>query len=165
MIAICRLLNAVLIMLTGLTVAGAAEPDAPIAPHQVIKLFNGRDLSGWATWLVDTKRQDLRGVYSVRDGMIRISGDGFGYLSTDRAYKDYRLVVEVKWGTQNSRTRKGLARDSGPPAALRARSRCYGPRVSQPSQWHSAYIRCASPLTQHPFLSRKGDTCRRPRGA
>jgi hypothetical protein len=52
-------------------------------------------------------------VYSVRDGMIRISGDGFGYLSTDRAYKDYRLVVEVKWGTHNFRTRKGMARDSG----------------------------------------------------
>jgi len=111
--AICRLLNAVLTVQVGLAVAGAAEPDAPIVPQKVIKLFNGRDLSGWTTWLVDAKRQDPRGAYSVRDGMIRISGDGFGYLSTDRAYRDYRLVVELKWGTQNFRTRKGMARDSG----------------------------------------------------
>lgn len=107
------LLNAVLVVPVGLAVVGAAEPDAPIAPQAVIALFNGRDLSGWTTWLVDTRHQDPRGVYSVRDGMIRISGDGFGYLGTDRAYKDYRLVVELKWGTENFRTRRGMARDSG----------------------------------------------------
>lgn len=101
------------IVLTGCAAAGAAEPDKPIAPRKVVKLFNGSDLSRWTTWLVDTKRKDPRGVYSVCDGMIRISGDGFGYLSTARAYKDYRLVVELKWGTQNFRTRKGMARDSG----------------------------------------------------
>jgi lysophospholipase L1-like esterase len=75
--AICHLLSAVLIVPPGLAIAGAAEPDAPIVPRGAIKLFNGRDLSGWTTWLVDTKRQDPRGVYSVRDGMLRISGDGF----------------------------------------------------------------------------------------
>ena len=107
------LFYAVLIVLTGSPLIGAGEPDTPVVPHEVIKLFNGRDLSGWTTWLVDTKQEDPRGVYSVRDGMIRISGDGFGYLSTARAYKDYRLVAELKWGTRNYRTRKGMARDSG----------------------------------------------------
>ncbi len=107
------LLSAVSIVLAGLAVAMAADPNEPIVPRKAIELFNGTDLSGWTTWLVDTKREDPRGVYSVRDGMIRMSGDGFGYLGTDRAYKDYRLVVELKWGTQNFRTRKGMARDSG----------------------------------------------------
>jgi len=90
-----------------------ADASGPIAPERVIKLFNGRDLSGWTTWLVDTRQEDPRSVYTVRDGMLRISGDGFGYLSTDRAYKDYRLIVELKWGTKTWRTRKGMARDSG----------------------------------------------------
>ena len=99
--------------LCGCVTAGAAEPDEAIVPDRVIKLFNGKDLSGWTTWLVDAKREDPRGVYSVRDGAIRLSGDGFGYLSTTQAYKDYRLVVEVKWGERNYRTRKGMARDSG----------------------------------------------------
>jgi hypothetical protein len=106
-------LPALVIVLTGLAVARESEPDAPIAPDRVIRLFNGKDLSGWTTWLVDTRDQDPRGVYSVRDGLLRISGDGFGYLSTDRAYRDYRLVVELKWGTKNFRTRQGLAADSG----------------------------------------------------
>jgi len=89
------------------------DSDQPTVPQAVIPLFNGRDLNGWSPWLVDTKQQDPRGVYTVRDGMIRISGDGFGYLSTTRAYKDYRLRAEVKWGTLNHRTRVGMARDSG----------------------------------------------------
>lgn len=93
--------------------SSAGEPDEPIVPDRVIQLFNGRDLSGWTTWLVETKGNDPRGIFSVHDGMIRISGDGFGYLSTTRAYKDYRLVAEVKWGTGNYRTRLGMARDAG----------------------------------------------------
>ncbi|MHC4405207.1 MAG: 3-keto-disaccharide hydrolase [Planctomycetota bacterium] len=108
-----RLLHAALIVLTSTPLIAAAEPDTAVVPHEVIRLFNGRDLDGWTTWLVDAKREDPRGVYSVRDGMIRVSGDGFGYLSTARAYRDYRLVVELKWGTRNYRTRKGMARDSG----------------------------------------------------
>ncbi len=91
----------------------AAEPDHPIVPDRVIKLFNGNDLDGWTTWLVDTGRQDPRVVYSVENGSIRISGDGFGYLSTNEQYRNYRLVAEVKWGERNYRTRKGMARDSG----------------------------------------------------
>lgn len=109
----CLLICAVAILAAGFAVAGASERDAPVVPREVIRLFNGKDLSGWTTWLVDTRDEDPRGVYSVRDGLLRISGDGFGYLGTARAYKDYRLVVEVKWGTQNFRTRKGLAADSG----------------------------------------------------
>ena len=47
--------------------------------------------------------------------MIRISGDGLGYLSTEREYKNYRLLVEFKWGHKNWRwgDRIGKARDSG----------------------------------------------------
>jgi len=107
------LLHAALLLFAVVPATRAAEPDAAVVPREVIELFNGRDLDGWTTWLVDTKRADPRGVYSVRDGLLRISGDGFGYLSTDRAHRDYRLVVEVKWGTQNFRTRQGMARDSG----------------------------------------------------
>jgi hypothetical protein len=104
----------VLMLVTSAPAAvGAIEPEAPVAPKETVRLFNGRDLSGWTTWLVDTRHQDPRGVYSVCDGMLRISGDGFGYLSTDRAYKDYRLVIELKWGTKSFRTRQGMAADSG----------------------------------------------------
>lgn len=79
------------------------------------KLFNGRDLSGFTTWLVDTKREDPRRIFSVTNGMIRISGNGLGYLATDAEYDNYHLVAEFKWGTHNWRwgDRIGKARDSG----------------------------------------------------
>jgi hypothetical protein len=55
-------------------------------------------LSGLQTWLKDTQLKDPRGVFSVRDGMLHVSGEGSGYIATDREFKDYHLTVEYKWG-------------------------------------------------------------------
>jgi len=79
------------------------------------ELFNGRDLVGWHTWLVDSRRADPRGVFSVTNGLLRISGDGLGYLATEKEFSDYRLEVEWRWGRVNTRwnDRVGRARDSG----------------------------------------------------
>jgi hypothetical protein len=78
-------------------------------------LFNGKDLSGFYTWLVDTKYEDPRRVFSVTNGMIRISGEGLGYLATKGDYSNYVLTAEFKWGARNSHWggRIGHARDSG----------------------------------------------------
>lgn len=96
-----------------LTAAAARAGDAR-SPSEPLRLFNGKDLSGFYTWLQDTKRDDPRGVFTVTDaGLLRISGDGFGYLSTRQSFRNYRLVVEFKWGTRNWRGREGKARDSG----------------------------------------------------
>jgi hypothetical protein len=70
----------------------------PTVPGKVTPLFNGKNLDGWTTWLKDAKREDPRKVFTVHGGMIHISGDGFGYLATDKEYRDYRLIVEYKWG-------------------------------------------------------------------
>ncbi len=77
---------------------GRGRPEQPVSPREVIVLFNGRDLSGLTHWLKDTKESDPRGVFSVQDGQIRINGEGNGYLATRESYRDYRLVVEYKWG-------------------------------------------------------------------
>jgi hypothetical protein len=75
------------------------EPQAgAVRPREVIRLFNGRDLSGLSTWLKDTKRDDPRRVFRVTDGLLHITGEGYGYIATDREYRDYDLVVEYKWG-------------------------------------------------------------------
>ena len=42
---------AALIVLSGCAAAGAAEPDEPIVPRKVIKLFNGTDLTGLRAWM------------------------------------------------------------------------------------------------------------------
>lgn len=67
-------------------------------PETATPLFNGRDLSGLTTWLRDTKTEDPRQVFRVTDGMLHITGDGFGYVATEKEYRDYHLVVEYRWG-------------------------------------------------------------------
>jgi hypothetical protein len=78
---------------------GREEPglDA-VRPREVVRLFNGRDLAGFSTWLKDTKRDDPRKVFQVTDGALHITGDGDGYIATERAYRDYHLIVEYRWG-------------------------------------------------------------------
>ena len=79
--------------------AAADEGEAqPIAPSEVTQLFNGKDLSGLTTWLKDTQRDDPRKVFQVTDGMIHLSGEGNGYVATEKQYRDYHLSVEYKWG-------------------------------------------------------------------
>ncbi len=87
----------------------------PITPTATVDLFNKKDLTGFYTWLVDTKREDSRRVFAVTNGMIRITGEGLGYLGTEKEYRDYHLLAEFKWGKTNWPwgDRIGKARDSG----------------------------------------------------
>ncbi len=75
--------------------AGGVEPTNPT---KTIPLFNGTDLTGFTSWLKDTHHADPRKVFTVHDGMIHVSGDGYGYLATDKEYRNYRLTVDYKWG-------------------------------------------------------------------
>jgi Domain of Unknown Function (DUF1080) len=75
--------------------------------------FNGNDLTGFYTFLRDHKYEDPNKVFSVHDGMIHISGDEFGGLTTRDEFHDYHLIAEWKWGERTSGSRKSNARDSG----------------------------------------------------
>ncbi len=109
-----------LFCLIAVSLVSTARPDAP-APtkeptspkNETIQLFNGRDLSGWYSFLKDTKYEDPRKVFTVHDGMIHISGDGLGCITTNETYRDYRLVAEWKWGERTWGNRKQAAKDSG----------------------------------------------------
>ncbi|HZT80959.1 MAG TPA: DUF1080 domain-containing protein, partial [Gemmataceae bacterium] len=48
-----------------------------------------------------------------KDGMIRVSGEEFGGLVTEKEYENYHLVVEFKWGEKTFAPREKGARDSG----------------------------------------------------
>lgn len=78
-----------------------------------IKLFNGRNLEGFYTWIRDSRYSDPKKVFTVNDGMIHITGDGWGGLITNRPYRDYHLILEFKWGEKTWDTRQDRARDSG----------------------------------------------------
>jgi len=91
-----------------------AESAEPLTPgDQPIELFNGKNLDGLYTWLQDSEYDDPRQVFTVEDGVLHISGDGFGYVATEHAYRDYHLVVEYRWGERTWRSRKTNTKDSG----------------------------------------------------
>jgi hypothetical protein len=90
--------------------SNAQPPSRPAT----IPLFNGRNLDGWYTFLEKRGRDnDPKKVFTVQDGLIRISGEEWGCITTNQAYENYRLVVEFKWGGQTFVPRSEKARDSG----------------------------------------------------
>ncbi|MEN8228180.1 MAG: DUF1080 domain-containing protein [Bacteroidota bacterium] len=79
-----------------------------------IKLFNGTNLDGWYSFLQNRGRDnDPKNVFSVQDGMIRISGEEWGCITTNDEFENYRIVTEFKWGALTHAPRANKARDSG----------------------------------------------------
>jgi hypothetical protein len=92
----------------------AASAASHAAEEKVIHLLNGKDLGAFYTFLTDFGvDKDPDGVFSIKDGNLRISGQHFGYVATKETYTNYRLVAEFKWGDQTWEPRKMNARDSG----------------------------------------------------
>ena len=63
---------------------------------QTEELFNGKDLSNW-NFIVDGDKAAPGDVFSVKDGVILIQGNPFGYMYTKKKYKDYTLELEWSW--------------------------------------------------------------------
>ncbi len=77
-------------------------------------LFNGKDLKGWYTFTQEHgKNSDPLGIFKVEDGVLRVSGEKFGYLSTEKDYQDFRLRVDYKWGEKKWPPRENVVRDAG----------------------------------------------------
>ncbi len=110
-----------------------AEPpsrDIAVSPADgPIKLFNGKNLEGFYTWIRDLKYSDPNKVFTVKDGMIHISGEGYGGLITNRAYRDYHLIIEFKWGEKTWGSRVDRTRDSG------VLLHCWGPNGGFGNTW------------------------------
>jgi len=87
----------------------AAEPVT-----QPIRLFNGKDLTNFYTYLKGVgKNKDPDKVFTVQDGMIRVSGQHFGCFTTEKEFENYLLVVEFKWGKKTWPPREKATMDSG----------------------------------------------------
>lgn len=94
-------------------------------------LFNGKDFSGWETYLdrpyTTTSEpgktpplglnNDPTHVFSVvredNQPALRISGETFGGINTLADFENYHLRLEFKWGTQKWPPRLDHTRDSG----------------------------------------------------
>ncbi len=107
----------------------SARLDAISPTDEPITLFNGRNLEGLYTWIRGSKYADSNKVFTVEEGMIHISGEGYGGLITSQAYRDYHLIVEFKWGEKTWGDRVNGARDSG------LLLHCWGPDGGYGKTW------------------------------
>ncbi len=94
-------------------------------------LFNGKDLSGWDTYigpdLTDSGKpitgtpiglnNDPRHVFTIvkqeGENVIRISGENWGAISTQNEHENYHLQLQFKWGGLSWGQKKGKKKDSG----------------------------------------------------
>ena len=84
-----------------------------IAPKEVVRFFQGDKIEGLYTWLQRSKYEDPDKVLTIKDGVLHFTGDENGYLCTKQRYKDFRLVVEYRWGERTYGNRKTMGRSSG----------------------------------------------------
>lgn len=91
-----------------------AIPFSSSRAGEPVSLFEGKDMARWYTFLRDHgKDKDPNGNFSVRNGILRISGQDFGGLITRDEYANYEVQVEYAWGGKVWPPREKTARDSG----------------------------------------------------
>jgi len=66
------------------------------AQTKTVELFNGENLDGWGFFLADETKKPEE-VFTVKEGVIRIGGDPFGYMYTEDKYSNFHLSVEWRW--------------------------------------------------------------------
>lgn len=77
---------------------------------------------------LSTKRED---VAVIKEGVLQVTGKGFGYFRTKESYQNYVLVAEFKWGEKTWSKRVDRARDCG------FLLHCHGPDGSFGGAWIS----------------------------
>jgi hypothetical protein len=135
-VAIC----VVVLFAIQVTLAIADTDSTPrLRTGKAVRLFNGKDLTGFYTWLAGHRHDDPDRVYTVAriDGApaIRISGQGFGGLITTAEYDNFILDAEFRWGERTWAPREKCARDSG------ILVRCQDPDGSASAAFDSPWMR------------------------
>ncbi|HEY8505060.1 MAG TPA: DUF1080 domain-containing protein [Gemmataceae bacterium] len=87
-----RALPGVALTLLGCGLLAGARADDP--PEGFARLFNGKDLTGFRS-VVRGDDADPAKTWSVKDGIIICTGQPYGYLYTERPYKNY--VLRYDW--------------------------------------------------------------------
>ena len=84
------------ILIMGLAATAAAQSRLKEVNEGWVSLFNGKDLTGWVS--VGAER------WTVEDAAIHGVGvsKGYGYLMTDKTYKDFELAVRFKCETDGN---------------------------------------------------------------
>lgn len=119
----------VLAMMTGAIAAHAAEEaQTATQPTGKVELFNGKDLSNWQVWLKDEKADPAK-TFTVEGGVLKCTGEPFGYIRSKEAYKNYVLTVE--WRFVKDGNTGVLVHTSGPDKTWPKALECQGQHGKQ----------------------------------
>ena len=90
-------------------------PAVDVPAHGVaVNLLEGSTLKEFDTLLKGrVLNSDPEGDFTVKDGVLHVSGKEFGYVVTKETYSRFYLRAEFKWGEGTYGERAGKARDSG----------------------------------------------------
>jgi hypothetical protein len=99
----------------------AGRPPAATSSERWTPLFNGRDLTGWYTFLQKHgKNQDPDRVITIEDGAIHLYKSApeastvvMGYIATEKEYGNYHLRLQYRWGDKKFEPRLKHKRDAG----------------------------------------------------
>lgn len=84
------------VVLAGSVALAGEAAEKPITPDKTIVLFNGKDLTGWHVQLF-RDAPDPDKVFYVEDGVVKCAGRPPGYMRTEKAYKNYKFVMEWRF--------------------------------------------------------------------
>ena len=114
-----------LFVLAVIALLPAVPAQAQVKPAATtwISLFNGKDLSGWQTYLRPSEaapdqtaiglNKDPHGVFKAENGLIHVSGQDWGGLFTRQSYSNYHLRYQVKFGQKKWAPRENVVADGG----------------------------------------------------
>lgn len=137
------------------TVAACCLTSAVTAADTWKPLWNGKNLDGWsmfqaipdAAWDVPGLKRDANGKYLEPIGLdqdplhvftignvdgqpaIRVSGQGFGTITTKESFSNFHLRLQVKWGEKKWGIKLNAPRDCG------LLYFCHGPLGVEHGQW------------------------------
>jgi hypothetical protein len=67
----------------------------------------------WRTFLSQSKTMDPKKVFQFEGDVLHVSGEEFGYITTEEKYGDFHFTVEFKWGEKKYPPRLNEKRDAG----------------------------------------------------
>ncbi len=84
-------------------------------PKKKTKLFLPNKKAEWHTFLNGGvgKNNDPKNVFVFEGDVLHVSGNGFGYITTEKNYGDFHFTVEFKWGEKRYPPRENAKRDAG----------------------------------------------------
>jgi hypothetical protein len=102
-----------IVLLACVAACHSSAPATP-SPASTVVLFDGASLDAFDTFIRgEGFNVDTTHLFRVENGVVHVTGKGFGYFITKRSFHDFRLHAEFKWGDSTFLERTGKARDSG----------------------------------------------------